>query len=68
MIYYAALAQTSEDNRLIFREKRIGVEKNGLYVWGIVDTSFRAIISQYFRRKSINRTVEILSSRIAAGH
>jgi len=40
MIYYAAVSQTSEDNRLIFRKKRIRIERNGLYVWGIVDISF----------------------------
>lgn len=32
VIYYAALSETFEDNRLIFREKRMRVGRNGVYV------------------------------------
>lgn len=65
VIYYAALSRTSEDNRLIFREKRIRAERNGLYVWGIVDISFATSFLRGFDVRALIAPLRYLSRVMA---
>lgn len=63
-----AIPDTSEDNRLIFREKKDKSWKKWVIRVRNSRYFFRGIISQELRRKSINRVVEILVSHPRASH